>query len=84
MSHSLNLRDIGEARKSALKAEAEERGVSVSELVRLWIDDGLERARAERAKATWLAQAQPGLADEVRHLEDNSPTLARYRRYRRR
>lgn len=79
MTASLNLRDIGEHRKAALKAEAEARGQSVSEVVRDWIDRGIAQSRAERARAEWMEAAKPGLADEARHLERHGPTLARFR-----
>jgi post-segregation antitoxin (ccd killing protein) len=82
MTASLNLRDIGDHRKAALKAEAEARGISVSEIVREWIDQGIAQSRAERARAEWIAAAKAGLADEVRHLERDGPTLARFRRAR--
>jgi post-segregation antitoxin (ccd killing protein) len=82
MTASLNLRDIGEHRKAALKAEAEARGQSVSEIVREWIDRGIAQSKAERARAEWLEAAKAGLADEARHLEHHGPTLARFRRTR--
>ena len=82
MTASLNLRDIGEHRKAALKAEAEARGQSVSEIVREWIDRGIAQSKAERARAEWIGAAQAGLADEARHLARYGPTLARFRRAR--
>jgi post-segregation antitoxin (ccd killing protein) len=82
MTASLNLRDIGEHRKAALKAEAEARGQSVSEIVRGWIDQGIAQSRAERARAEWIEAAKAGLADEARHLERQGPTLAQFRRAR--
>lgn len=82
MAASLNLRDIGERRKAALKAEAEARGKSVSEIVREWIEQGIAQSRAERARSEWIAAAKVGLADEARHLERHGPTLARFRRAR--
>ena len=82
MAASLNLRDIGEHRKAALKAEAEARGKSVAEIVREWIDQGIAHSRAERARAEWIAAAKAGLADEVGHLERHGPSLARFRRAR--
>lgn len=84
MASGLNLRDIGEARKAALQAEAEAQGVSVADLVRQWIDDGLERTRVDRARAEWVRAAAPGIADEARHLDENNPNLGRFRRLRRR
>jgi post-segregation antitoxin (ccd killing protein) len=79
MAASLTLRDIGEDRKRALEAEARARGVPVAEVVRGLIDEGLARARAERARAEWIEAARPGLADEARHLEAHGPLLARFR-----
>lgn len=82
MTASLNLRDIGEHRKAALKAEADARGLSISEVVREWIDRGIAQSRAERARAEWIEAAKAGLTDEARHLERHGPTLARFRRAR--
>ena len=82
MAASLNLRDIGEHRKAALKAEAEARGQSISEIVRGWIDQGIAQSKAERARAEWIEAAKSGLADEARHLERHGPSLARFRRVR--
>lgn len=79
---SLNLRDIGDERKAALKAEADLRGLSVADIVREWIDRGIAEARAERARAEWIAAARTGFAHEARHLERHGPTLARFRRAR--
>jgi post-segregation antitoxin (ccd killing protein) len=77
---SLNLRDIGEHRKAALKDEADARGVSVSEIVREWIDRGIAQSKAERARAEWIKAAKAGLTEEALHLERHGPTLARFRR----
>jgi len=33
----------------------------------------------EKAREAWLIEAQSGLAEEARHLEENGPTLARFR-----
>lgn len=77
--NALNIRDIGEARKAALDAEARAQGVSVAELVRRLLDDGLARTRAARARAEWLAAAQGGLDYEQSELERAGPSLARYR-----
>ena len=79
MSSTLNIRDIGADRKAALETEARLRGVSVAEVVRSCIDDGLAAARAERSRAAWIADARAGLADEARHLRETGPTLARFR-----
>ena len=80
MSSSLNIRNIGDARKTALESEAQRQGVSVADLVRVCIDQGLARAQAERAKAAWQQAARPGLEDEARHLERHGASLARHRR----
>ena len=80
MPSPLNIRDIGQDRKAALEAEAAAAGRSISEMVRAWIDEGLARAQAERARAAWVAAAQEGIADEARHLAQNGPSLARFRR----
>lgn len=78
-THSLNLRDIGQDRKAALQAEAKARGVSISDMVRLWIDEGLHRAEAERTRAAWIKAAAQSTADEAARLEQSGPTLARFR-----
>ena len=46
MNAPLNIRDIGEERKAELLAEAERRGMSLAEVVRTLIDEGVERGRA--------------------------------------
>ncbi|WP_236638428.1 hypothetical protein [Mangrovicoccus ximenensis] len=51
MATALNIRDIGEARKAALELEARSRGISVAELVRSFIDDGIGQAQAGRDRA---------------------------------
>jgi post-segregation antitoxin (ccd killing protein) len=76
---TLNIRDLGAERKAALTTEAQSRGVSVAELVRQFIDEGLERAQAHRAREAWIAEAREGLAFEAEHLARNGPLLARYR-----
>lgn len=76
---ALNVRDIGEQRKAALAEEAESRGMSVSKLVRQFIDEGIERAQAAHAREAWIADARDGLAFEAEHLQTNGPLLARYR-----
>lgn len=80
MPSTLNIRNIGDACKAALESEAQRRGISVAEVVRPCIDEGISRARAEREGAAWFASAKADLADEAWHLEENSPTLARFRR----
>ncbi|KUF10796.1 hypothetical protein [Pseudoponticoccus marisrubri] len=80
MPAALNIRDIGEDRKSAIEAEARLRGVSAAEFVRTCIDEGLARAQAERERAEWINAARAGLDAEARHLQENGPTLARFRR----
>jgi hypothetical protein len=82
MTASLNLRDIGEHRKAALKAEADARGISIAEMVREWIDQGIAQSRAERSRVEWIQAAKAGLADEARDLERRGPTLARFRHAR--
>jgi post-segregation antitoxin (ccd killing protein) len=77
---ALNIRDIGDDRKAALEAEAKRQGVSVSELVRRFLDDGIGAARAARARQEWLAEAHAGLAYEAEELDRAGPSLARYRR----
>jgi post-segregation antitoxin (ccd killing protein) len=76
----LNIRDIGDARRAALDTEAKARGVSVSELVRRFLDEGIERARSDRAREEWLIAAREGLAFEAEELGRRGPSLARYRR----
>jgi len=80
MSSTLNIRNIGEARKAALESEAQRRGVSIADVVRNLIDEGIARAESDRQRAEWAASARAGLADEARHLEAHGPTLARFRR----
>ncbi|KRS14984.1 type II toxin-antitoxin system CcdA family antitoxin [Roseovarius indicus] len=80
MPSPLNIRDIGQDRKAALEAEAKEKGTSISNLVRDWIDAGIAKARADRERAAWIASARQGIADEARHLDENGPTLARFRK----
>lgn len=77
---ALNIRDIGTARKAALDAEAQAQGISLSELVRRLLDEGVERARAVRAREEWLDSAQDGLAYETEELRRHGPSLARHRR----
>ena len=74
---ALDICDIGEERKAALAAEARSRGVSVSELVRRYIDEGIGRARADRARQAWIAESREGLAFEAEQLAKNGPSLAR-------
>ena len=80
MASPLNIRDLGQERKAALEAEAKANGTSISNLVRDWIDAGIAKARADRERAAWVASARQGLADEARHLDENGPTLARFRK----
>jgi post-segregation antitoxin (ccd killing protein) len=79
MASSLNIRDIGQDRKAAIKAEADATGTSISDIVREWIDEGIRRSQAERERAVWIASAKQGIADEARHLEQTGPSLARFR-----
>lgn len=84
MPSPLNIRDIGRDRKAALELEAKATGNSIAEVVRNWIDDGIARSRARsragRDRAAWIASARKGIADEICHLEQNGPSLARFRR----
>lgn len=50
----------------------------VSEPVRQFID----RARADCARAAWIAEAREGLAFEAEHLERHGALLERYRTVR--
>lgn len=77
---ALNIRDIGEDRKAALEAEATRQGVSLSELVRRYLDAGIQAARSAQARQEWLAEARVGLAFEAEELGRNGPSLARHRR----
>lgn len=79
MPSPLNIRDIGQDRKAALEMEAKVTGNSIAEVVREWIDAGIARSRAERERAAWIASAKKGIADERLHLEQNGPSLARFR-----
>ena len=79
---ALNIRDLGSERKAALTDEARSRGISVSALARQFIDEGIERARSDRARRAWIAEARDGLACEAEHLAVHGPLLARYRRGR--
>jgi len=81
MAASLHIRDIGQDRKAAIEAEAAAAGTSISDIVRDWIDAGIARARAEREHAAWVTAARQGLEDEVRRLELNGPSLARFRQF---
>lgn len=77
---ALNIRDIGEERKAALEAEAKTQGVSVSELVRRYLDEGIRSAQAARARQEWLDEARDGLTFEADDLGRHGPSLARYRK----
>jgi hypothetical protein len=79
---ALNVRDIGGDRKAALEAEAESRGMSISDLVRQFIDEGITRARIDRARAAWIAEARDALAFEAEQLSKSGPLLERYRSVR--
>ncbi|MFQ8432373.1 type II toxin-antitoxin system CcdA family antitoxin [Amaricoccus sp. W119] len=76
---ALNIRDLGDERKAALTAEAKARGLSVSELARRFIDEGIDRAQAERAREAWVAEAREGFVHEAEHLAAHGASLARYR-----
>ena len=79
MAASLNIRDIGVERKRALEEEAALRGVSTAEFVRNCLDEILEKARSERAKAEWVEAARQGIEDEARYVDENGPLLAEFR-----
>lgn len=79
MPSPLNIRDIGEDRKAALELEAKATGNSIADVVSGWIDAGIARSGAERERAAWIASAKEGIADESCHLEQNGPSLARFR-----
>lgn len=81
MATSLNIRDIGQDRKKAIENEAETSGSSIADVVRKWIDAGIESSRAERERAEWVASAKQGLEDEARHLEAHGPSLSRFRSF---
>jgi post-segregation antitoxin (ccd killing protein) len=76
---ALNIRDLGSERKAALEDEARSRGMSISALARQFIDEGIERARSDRTREAWIAEAREGLAFEAEHLAAHGPSLARYR-----
>lgn len=75
---ALPSQEIGSRRKAALEAEARARGISVTELVRRFVDEGIQRAHSSR-KREWLDAAREGLAFEAEHLEQHGASLARYR-----
>ncbi len=77
---ALNIRDIGDARKAALEAEAKAQGVPVADVVRRFLDEGVERARSVRAHQEWLVAARDGLAFEAQELQIRGPSLGRYRK----
>ena len=62
-------------RKATLAEEARSRGVSVSQLVRQFIDEGIDRAQADRRREEWIAEAREGLAFEAQHLAEHGPLL---------
>ena len=78
---ALNIRNIGEDRKSALEAEAKAAGLTTAALVRQYIDDGIKRTQASREKAEWLEQAKEGFAYEAERLAQDGPSLAIYRKF---
>lgn len=79
MGKALNIRDIGEKRKHAIIEEARERGIPMADLVREFIDSGLETSRRNREREVWMREAAPGIQAEQRFLETHGVTLARYR-----
>jgi post-segregation antitoxin (ccd killing protein) len=82
MPSPLNIRDVGQDRKAAIELEAKITGASIADVVRGWIDAGIAKSCAERERAAWIASAKEGIADEARLLEQNGPSLARFRRYK--
>lgn len=80
MGTALNIRDIGADRKAALEEEAKRRGVSAAEVVRHFIDEGLNQTRRDRERREWMAAGQPGIEAERALVEKQGPTLARFRR----
>ncbi|WP_224816570.1 hypothetical protein [Hasllibacter sp. MH4015] len=83
MSSALNIRDIGADRKAALEAEAKQLGQSTSEVVRAYIDAGLDQARREREKQEWIDASRAGIEEEHARLKRDGPSLAQYRKLRR-
>ncbi len=76
---SFDIRDIGKKRMAALDVEARAQGITLSELVRRLLDDGINRGRAAREREEWLASARAGLAYETQALRTRKPSLARLR-----
>lgn len=72
----LNIRDFGDARKAALADEARARGVSLSDLVRQYVDAGLRKDRAERERLAWIEEAREGIAFEAEYIEKHGLFLA--------
>jgi post-segregation antitoxin (ccd killing protein) len=79
MSALLRIRDIGQDRMAALEQEAKARGISISAVVRMWIDAGIAKSKEDFDRAAWIASAKAGIDAEGRHLEQHGPTLARFR-----
>jgi len=80
MPAALNIRDLGADRKAALEREAKLRGASVADVVREYLDDGLDRAARKRAQEEWIEAARPGLEAERKHTEKYGVSLERYRK----
>lgn len=80
MSATLNIRNLGAERKAALEREAKAQGVTVAEVVRALLDEGLDRAARERAQQEWIEAARPGIEAEREYIERNGMLLAEYRR----
>ncbi|HLS18636.1 MAG TPA: hypothetical protein VK090_02415 [Paracoccaceae bacterium] len=70
--------EIESRRKAALEAEAKVRGISVTELVQHFVDEGIQRVQSSR-KEEWIHAAREGLAFEAKRLEQQGASLARYR-----
>ena len=71
--------DIGGERKASLEAEARAQGVSPEDLARRIIDEGVDRARRERARAEWIEAARPGFEWEAEYVERHGLLLSEYR-----
>ncbi len=80
MSSFRNIRGVRKKRKAAIELETEITGASAADVVRGGSDARIARTRSEHDRAGWIASASEGIADEARHLEQNEPSLARFRR----
>ncbi len=71
---------VRKKRKAAIELEMEITGASAADVVRGGSDARIARTRSEHDRVAWIASAKEGIADEARHLEQNGPSLARFRR----